>query len=88
MSELIAAEIWGELKRFVNTVDRSEAAETVIQILMDNDSELDDIREAFKGDSDIKHALTAYLGNDKDYVEEEEEVDEEEDNDYTDDWEN
>ena len=86
MSETIAAEIWGELKRFVNTVDRSEAAETVIQILMDNDSELDDIREAFKGDYDIKRALTAYLDNDKDYAEEEEEVEEDDYND--DDWEN
>jgi hypothetical protein len=44
MSEAIAAEIWGELKRFVNTVDRQEAAETVVQILMDNDSDVEDIR--------------------------------------------
>jgi hypothetical protein len=36
-SEVVASEIWGELKRFVNTVDRAEAAETVVQILMDND---------------------------------------------------
>ena len=87
MSETIAAEIWGELKRFVNTVDRAEAAETVVQILMDNDSEVDDIRDAFKGDSDIKRALTAYLDNDKDYSEDEEEDPEEED--YNeDDWEN
>lgn len=87
MSEHIAAEIWGELKRFVNTVDRAEAAETMVQILMDNDSDVDDIREAFKGDSDIKRALTAYLDNDRDYSEDEEEESEEED--YNeDDWEN
>ena len=73
MSEAIAAEIWGELKRYVNTVDRAEAADTVIQILMDNDSDVDDIRAAFTGDRDIKKALTAYLDNDKDYAEEEEE---------------
>ena len=87
MSEAIAAEIWGELKRYVNTVDRAEAADTVIQILMDNDSDVDDIRAAFTGDRDIKTALTAYLDNDKDYVEEEEE---EEDSDYDEeeDWEN
>jgi hypothetical protein len=87
MSEAIASEIWGELKRFVNTVDRAEAAETVIQILMDNDSDVEDIRDAFKGDSDIKRALTAYLDNDKDYEvedEEEDEYEEEEDED----WEN
>jgi hypothetical protein len=87
MSEALAAEIWGELKRYVNTVDRAEAAETVIQILMDNDSDVEDIRAAFTGDRDIKTALTSYLDNDKDYVEEDEE---EEDSDYdeNEDWEN
>jgi hypothetical protein len=88
MSEAIASEIWGELKRFVNTVDRAEAAETVIQILMDNDSAVEDIRDAFKGDTDIKRALTAYLDNDKDYVEEEDEEPEDEDYDEDEDWEN
>jgi len=88
MSEVIASEIWGELKRFVNTVDRAEAAETVIQILMDNDSDVEDIRVAFKGDTDIKRALTAYLDNDKDYVEEEDEEPEDEDYNEDEDWEN
>lgn len=87
MSEAIASEIWGELKRFVNTVDRAEAAETVIQILMDNDSDVEDIRAAFKGDTDIKRALTAYLDNDKDYEEEDEE-DEYEEEEEDEDWEN
>jgi hypothetical protein len=88
MSEVLANEIWSELKRFVNTVDRAEAAETVVQILMDNDSDVDDIRNAFKGDTDIKRALTAYLDNDKDYVEEDEEEVEDEDYDEDEDWEN
>ena len=89
MSEAIASEIWGELKRFVNTVDRAEAAETVIQILMDNDSDVEDIRDAFKGDTDIKRALTAYLDNDKDYVEDDDEEEpEDEDYDEDEDWEN
>ena len=88
MSEAIASEIWGELKRFVNTVDRAEAAETVIQILMDNDSDVEDIRDAFKGDSDIKRALTAYLDNDKDYAAEDEDEDKYEEEDEDEDWEN
>ena len=91
MSDAIAAEIWGELKRFVNTVDRAEAAETVVQILMDNDSDVDDIRAAFAGDRDIKAALTSYLDNDKDYVEEDEEDYEDEPEDDIDEderWEN
>ena len=88
MSEHVAAEIWGELKRYVNTVDRNEAAETVVQILMDNDSDVEDIRNAFKGDVDIKRALTAYLDNDKDYSEDEEDEDPEEEDPNEDDWEN
>ena len=86
MSEAIASEIWSELKRFVNTVDRAEAAETVVQILMVNDSDVEDIRDAFKGDSDIKRALTSYLDNDKDYEDDEEDYEEDEDEDE--DWEN
>lgn len=86
MIEQVAAELWGELKRYVNTVDREEAAETVVQILMDNDSDVEDIRDAFKGDSDIKRALTSYLDNDSDYSEEDEEDDDEDYNE--DDWEN
>jgi hypothetical protein len=86
--EVVASEIWGELKRFVNTVDRAEAAETVVQILMDNDSDVDDIRNAFKGDSDIKRALTAYLDNDKDYGDEEDAEEDEYFDDFDDkDWE-
>lgn len=88
MSEQIASVIWGELKRFVNVVDRAEAAETVVQILMDNDSDVDDIRDAFSGDREIKAALTSYLDNDKDYVEDEEEVEDDEDYNEDEDWEN
>jgi len=82
----VASELWSELKRYVNTVDRIEAAETIVAILIDNDCDVDDIKNAFKGDSDIKRALTAYLDNDKSY-EDEEEAEEEEDY-HEDDWEN
>ena len=85
MEELVSV-VWGELKRYVNTVDRAEAAETVVQILMDHDSDVEDIRSAFKGDTDIKRALTDYLDNDKDYVEEDEELEEDSDYDEEDDY--
>jgi hypothetical protein len=85
MTETVASEIWSELKRYVNTVDRAEAAETIVSILIDHDSDVEDIRDAFKGDADIKRALTVYLDNDKDYAEDEEEVDEDEEIEH--DWE-
>jgi hypothetical protein len=89
MSESVASEIWGELKRYVNAVDRGEAAETVVAILIDNDSDPEDIKEAFKGDSDIKRALSNYINDDKEDYDEEESEDEEDYKDFEDeDWEN
>jgi hypothetical protein len=87
MSAEVASEIWGELRRYVNTVDRDEAAETVVSIMIDNDYDVEEIRDAFKGDADIKRALAAYVNKD---VEEELEEDYEEESDLDDDerWEN
>ena len=85
MTETVASEIWSELKRYVNTVDRADAAETIVSILIDHDSDVEDIRDAFKGDSDIKRALTVYLDNDKDYAEDEEHINEDEEIEH--DWE-
>jgi uncharacterized membrane protein YhiD involved in acid resistance len=73
MSSIVASEIWNELKRYVNTVDRQEAAETLVSVLIDHDEDVEDIRDAFKHDSDIKRALTAYLDNDKSYDDEDDE---------------
>jgi hypothetical protein len=78
----VTAELWGELRRYVNTVDRDEAAETVVSILIDNDYDADDIRDAFKGDSDIKRALAAYSNDDE--TEDEPEDDDDLDNDWED----
>jgi hypothetical protein len=87
MSANVAAEIWGELRRYVNTVDRDEAAETVVAVLIDNDYGADEIRDAFKGDAEIKRALASYVNRD---VEEEPEDDYEDESDFDEDerWEN
>ena len=67
----LASEIWNELKRYVNTVDRNEAAEVLVSVLVDNDCDPDDIRVAFKCDSDVKTALAAYIKDLDDEPEEE-----------------
>jgi hypothetical protein len=86
MSVEIANEIWSELKRYVNTVDRDEAAETLVSVLIDNDVSADEIKAVFKSDSDVKKALTSYL---RDHDEVEEEIDDEDsDQDEDEDWEN
>jgi hypothetical protein len=55
------SEVWEEIRRYINTVDRTEAAETLVSVLIDNDSDPEDIREAFKGDADVRRALSEYL---------------------------
>ena len=81
MHETIVSEVWGELKRFVNTVDRADAADIVISVMIDHDCDIDDIKAAFKGDSDIKRALAAYIDDGK-------HDDEDLDEDLDEDWEN
>lgn len=76
MSVSLASELWGELKRYISTVDRDEAADTVVNILIDNDIDVEEIKSNFKGDAEIKRALSQF---EKDIDEElEEEYDEDE----------
>jgi hypothetical protein len=80
----LASDIWNELKRYVNTVDRGEAAEVLVSVLVDNDCAPDDIRDAFKGDSDVKTALASYIRDLDDEPEEEYEDEDDLDSEYED----
>lgn len=82
MSVELSQEIWTELKRYVNTVDRQEAAETFINVLIDNDVSADEIRDTFKGDTEVRRALTSYL---KDHADEEDDEEDFQDDDDGDD---
>jgi hypothetical protein len=72
----VAADLWSELKRYISVPDRNEAADLMINLLIDNDYSAEDIKQAFKGDNDVKRALQSYLD---DTVGEEEDEDEEDD---------
>ena len=76
MSVELSKEIWDELKRYVNTVDRAEAAETLVGVLIDNDVSADEVKDTFKSDGEVKRALAHYL---KDHEEEDDEDYEDED---------
>jgi hypothetical protein len=82
MSVELSKEIWDELRRYVNTVDRSDAAETLVSVLIDNDAAADEIKEVFKTDSEVKRALAHYLkdheevdDSDDDYEEDDDDED-------------
>jgi hypothetical protein len=69
MSLDLASEIWTELKRYIGSVDRSEAADVLVNLLVDHDHDADEIRAAFKGDPDIKRAMQVYSDSEADEVE-------------------
>lgn len=86
MSVELVKEVWTELKRYVNTVDREEAAENLVALLIDHDIDTEDIRVAFKYDSDVKAALVHYLRDDiEDEDEDEDDYGYDDDDNYNDD---
>lgn len=87
MAVELANEVWQELKRYVNSMDRAEAAESLVSVLIDNDISAEEIKATFKSDSEIKQALKQYLDDhaedddDEEYDDEYDDEDEE-DEDY------
>jgi hypothetical protein len=67
----IAADLWSELKRYISVPDRSEAADLLINLLIDNDYNAEEIKTAFKGDTDVRRALQSYLDDSAGEIEEE-----------------
>jgi hypothetical protein len=77
----LANEVWQEIKRYVNGMDRAEAAEALVSVLIDNDVSAEEIKSAFKSDSEVKQALKQYLD---DHAEDDEDDDEDYDEDEDD----
>ena len=80
MSVELTHDLWQELKRYISVVDRDEAADIVVNILIDNDYDITDIRQAFKSDSDVKRALQHHVDDADD--DEEEEFDDHDSDEY------
>ena len=79
MSVDVAYDIWTEFRRFLSTPDRAEAADSLVNVLIDNDYDAEDIRAASKGDADVKRALESYLDDaEEDTEEDSEDYDEDE----------
>ena len=81
MSVELSKEIWDEIKRYVNVVDRDEAAETLVSVLIDNDANADEIKSIFKSDNEVKRALTSYLKDHEDHEDDEDDEDHKDDED-------
>jgi len=75
------AEVWEVLRMHIDLNERKEAAETLVNYLMENNYEASEIKEEFRGDKDIAKALL-FLDDHNLHDEEEDDYD---DYDYDDD---
>lgn len=60
----LVQESWQELRRYINTMDRSDAAESLVSVLVENGVSIEDIEETFGTDADVRAALSPYLDDD------------------------
>lgn len=82
MSVDLVQAVWEELKRYIGSMDRVEAADALVNLLVDSNFDADEIRDSFRGDPEIKKALQAYLD---DHADDSDDGDEDEDYDDYDD---
>ena len=82
MSLDFVSEVWDALRSHIDLNERTDAADSLINLLIDNNYEPEDIKDAFRGDKDLLSALKYYL--EQHDVDEEVEEDDEEDQDE--DW--
>ena len=81
MSLSLVSEIWEALQTHIDFNERSDAADTLVTYLIENNYEVDDIKDAFS-DKVINKALKGYAEEhfqEDDYEDYEEDID-------TDDW--
>ena len=79
MSLDVISEVWDALREHIDLSERNDAADTLVNFLIEKNYEIDDIKDAFK-DKDITKALKGYAEEhfqEDDYEEfEEEDLDE------------
>ena len=72
------AEVWDALRSHIDFNDRSDAADSLVNLLIDNNYEAEDIKDAFKGNKEMLTALKENLAH-QDTEESYEDYDEDED---------
>jgi hypothetical protein len=78
MSLDIISEVWDALREHIDLSERDDAADTLVNFLIDNNYEIEDIKDTFK-DKDITKALKGYAEQhfqEEEYEESDEDLDE------------
>ena len=55
------AEVWDALRSHIDFNDRSDAADSLVNLLIDNNYEAEDIKDAFRGEKEVLTALKEYM---------------------------
>lgn len=72
MSLSLVTEVWDVLRSHIDFNERSDAADSLVNFLIDNNYETDDIKDSFRGEKEILTALKSYIAeNEVEYDEEE-----------------
>ena len=87
MSITVVAEVWRALKTEIDEANLPDAAESLVNVLIENDYEASEIKAEFRRDVDVMDAVKSYIASQED-EEEEYYEEEEEDYDYEDDEDN
>ena len=77
MSITVVHEVWRALKGEIDEANLPDAAESLVDVLIQNDYEASDIKAEFRRDSDVMDAVKAYIASQEDEEEEYEEEEEE-----------
>ena len=78
MSITVIHEVWRALKSEIDETVLPDAAESLVDVLIQNDYEASDIKAEFRRDTYVMDAVKAYIASQED--------EEEDDEDYDDNW--
>ena len=53
MSLSLISEVWDALRQHIQLADKGDAADTLVNLLVDNGFDVDEIKENFRGDKEI-----------------------------------
>ncbi len=76
----MAAEVWDALRNNIDLNDRDDAADNLVNLLIDNNYEADEIKDAFRGEKEVLSALKNYVSeHEEEYEEDDEDIDADDD---------
>ena len=76
MSLSLVSEVWEALRQHIQLADKVDAADTLVNLLIDQGYDADEIKKNFRGDKEISNALSYFSQEEEE--EEYEDYDEEE----------